>query len=117
MSGGGDHGQVFLHFQTETLKDAQFFEQFPFKTKHSFFGGHLLCNRLSVCRQSWFQTAGSTRQMCFLMFTRYWRVIHINRGAGRAGKKNDLPGTQAALRRRAFADLEAGETADSNFVG
>src|SRR5258708_29737222 len=36
----GDDGQVFLYFQAEPLEQAQLFEKFPFKTKHSFFHCH-----------------------------------------------------------------------------
>jgi len=37
---GGYDGQVFLNVEAQALKYAQFLEQFPLKTKHSFFCGH-----------------------------------------------------------------------------
>src|SRR5438477_7736183 len=37
MRSGRHHGQVFLNFKTQALKHPQLFEEFSFKTKHSFF--------------------------------------------------------------------------------
>ena len=40
LGGGGHHRQVSLHFQAESLKHPEFLEEFPLKTKHSFFSCH-----------------------------------------------------------------------------
>jgi hypothetical protein len=40
MGRGGYDRQVFLDFEAKALKEAQFLEKLPLKTKHSFFGWH-----------------------------------------------------------------------------
>src|SRR5439155_26584874 len=62
----GDNGQVFFNVEAQALKYAQFLEQFPLKTKHSFFCCHrsfaFLCCVLNRDDEAW------TRRAKFALF-------------------------------------------------
>jgi hypothetical protein len=56
---GGENGKIFPGVQAQALKNAQFFKEFPFKTKHSFFGWHRENLDLKFGNVKWNATAAN----------------------------------------------------------
>src|ERR1051325_1593988 len=74
LRGRGDHRQVFLDFDAESLKNAEFFKELSSETKHSLFCCHELLPFVSCDNQE--HSPDAARQDCHELLTRYSQSQH-----------------------------------------